>query len=55
MAKEPKTVDMRTRIKVKVTDKNPHAKTGDILEVHPTVATKGYQMGHYEPVKEDKK
>ncbi|MEI7792660.1 MAG: hypothetical protein WCI57_04220 [Candidatus Berkelbacteria bacterium] len=54
MAKEKMTViDLRKKVSVKVTDKNPHAKIGTILEVHPIAAAKGVELGHYEMVKEN--
>lgn len=56
MAKEKMTViDLRAKTKVVATDKNPYAKTGTEMEVHPIVAAKGVKLGHYELVKDDKK
>ena len=55
MAKEKENViDLRTKVKVKVTDKNPHAPAGMILEVHPIAATYGEKKGYYEKVKDEK-
>lgn len=47
-----KPIEMRERVKVRITEKNPNGKTGDILEVHPKAAEHGFSLGHYEPVKE---
>lgn len=54
MAKE-NIIDLRAKVKVKVTEANPHAKTDTILDVHPIAAAKGVEKGHYEMVKESKK
>jgi len=56
MAKEKsKTIDLREKIAVRATQKNPYMKTGEVVEVHPIAANEGIKIGHYELVKEEKK
>ena len=55
MAEKQKVIDLRQRIKVRTTDKNPYCGYGKILEVHPIVAVEGQQLGHFEILKEEKK
>ena len=52
---KPKPIDLRQRIKVRITEKNPYGKYGDILEVHPIVAVEGNNAGYFEIVKDEKK
>ena len=52
MAKEKQTpINLRERIKVKATDKNPFMKSGEETEAHPIIAREGVKLGHYEIVK----
>lgn len=55
MAEKQKTIDLRQRIKVRTTEKNPYCGYGKILEVHPIVAQEGHNIGHFEILKEEKK
>ena len=56
MAKQKETViDLRAKVKVEVTEKNPHAKTGTIIEVHPIAAKSGVDKGYYSMVKDNLK
>jgi hypothetical protein len=43
-----KLIDLRKRVKVTATDKNPHAKAGTVSYVSELVAAKGKSMGYYE-------
>lgn len=52
--KNPDVVNLRERIKVRATEKNPHSETDKILEVHPIIAAEGFRIGYYEIVKEKK-
>lgn len=52
MAKEKQNpINLRERIKVRATDKNPFMKAGEETEAHPVVAKEGVKLGHYEIVK----
>lgn len=55
MAEKQKVIDLRQRIKVRTTEKNPYCGYGKILEVHPIVAVEGQQLGHFEILKEENK
>lgn len=54
MSKKQEVIDLRQRIPVRCTDKNPYAEYGKILEVHPIVAKEGLRLGHFEIVKKEK-
>lgn len=48
MEKGDKIVDLRNRVEVIATDKNPYKKKGTPSMVAPLVAEKGKKIGHYE-------